>query len=71
MNQYAFAPGLLSQDAAAFYLNIGKSTLNELQAKGQLIPKKIGGKRGFARTDLDAYIASLPDWPGAKAEADS
>lgn len=68
---YSFTPGLLSQDAAAFYLNIGKSTLNELQAQGRLIPKKIGGKRGFARTDLDAFIASLPDWEQRKAEADS
>lgn len=59
---FSFAPGLMGQDAAAYYLGIGKSALNELQAQGRLIPKKIGSRRGFARADLDDFIAGLPDW---------
>ena len=60
--QFTFTPGLMSLEAAAYYLGIGKTTLNELQAQGRLIPKQIGSKRGFARTDLDEFIESLPDW---------
>lgn len=64
----SFAPGLMGEDAAAFYLNVSPRTLRTLQAQGQLIPKKLGGKRGFARTDLDEFIASLPDWEMRTAE---
>ena len=63
---FTFPPGLMGQDAAAYYLGVGKSTLNELQAQGRLIPKKVGSKRGFARKDLDEFIDSLPDWEGQK-----
>lgn len=66
---FAFAPGLMGQDAAAYYLGIGKSALNELQAQGRLIPKKIGSRRGFAKTDLDEFIAALPDWESPKTTA--
>lgn len=67
---FTFAPGLMGQDAAAYYLNIGKTTLNELQAQGLLIPKKLGRQRGFRRVDLDEFIDSLPDWETRKAEAE-
>lgn len=63
----AFTPGLMGEAAAAFYLNVSTSKLNELQAQGRLIPKKLDGKRGFARTDLDEFIASLPDWETRKS----
>lgn len=67
----SFAPGLMGEAAAAFYLDISTSKLNELQRQGRLIPKKLDGKRGFSRTDLDEFIAKLPDWERKKAEADS
>lgn len=66
----SFTPGLMGEPAAAFYLGISTSKLNALQAQGRLIPKKLDGKRGFARIDLDEFIESLPDW-GADRDGDS
>jgi hypothetical protein len=66
---FAFTPGLMNQDAAAYYLNISTRSLNELQAQGLLIPKKLGRQRGFRRVDLDAFIESLPDWGDDKNSA--
>lgn len=63
---HSFVPGLMSQDAAAYYLDVSVRTLNELQAQGRIIPKRIGSKRGFARADLDAFIEALPDWEPAR-----
>lgn len=57
-----FAPGLMTQDQAAFYLGCSTRKLNQLQAQSRIVPKKLDGKRGFARADLDAFIESLPDW---------
>lgn len=67
---YTFAPGLLGQDAAAYYLSVSPRTLNELQAQGHIIPKKVGNARKFRRVDLDALIDSLPDWEMRKAEGE-
>lgn len=64
----AFTPGLMGESAAAFYLDISTSKLNELQAQGRLIPKKLDGKRGFAKADLDQFIESLPDWERKKKD---
>lgn len=47
---------------AAYYLGISTTKLNGLQAQGRIIPKKLDGKRGFLRSDLDEFAASLPDW---------
>lgn len=72
MNIHAsFTPGLMGEASAAFYLNISTSKLNELQAQGRIIPKKLDGKRGFARTDLDAFIDSLPDWETRRADGNA
>lgn len=66
---HSFVPGLMSQDAAAYYLDVSVRTLNELQAQGHIIPKRIGSRRGFARADLDAFIEALPDWEPKKTTA--
>lgn len=65
----AYAPALMGEDAAAYYLDISTRKLNELQAQGRLIPKKLDGKRGFLRSDLDTFAESLPDWEPRKTTA--
>jgi len=58
----SFAPKLMGEEAAAFYLDISIRKLAQLQAQGRLIPKALDNKRGFLRDDLDAFAESLPDW---------
>lgn len=58
----AFAPVLMSEEMAAYYLGISPRKLNALQAQGRIIPKQLDGKRGFLRSDLDEFAESLPDW---------
>lgn len=58
-----FVPVLLCREDAAAYLgDISPRKLDELQAQGRLIPKKLDGRRGYLRADLDAFAEALPDW---------
>ncbi len=49
---------LLTSDEAAHYLRIGKSTIYALMQRGQLLGLRVGKRRLFTRTELDAYIAA-------------
>lgn len=60
-----YPPILLDEPAAAAYLSISTAKLNQLQRQGRLIPKRLDGKRGFLRGDLDAFAEGLPDWERA------
>lgn len=64
MSVHTFAPILMTEDEAAYYLGISKTTLNRLQNKRELMPRQNGGIRGWLRDDLDAYARSLPTWEG-------
>jgi hypothetical protein len=58
-----FVPVLLCREDAAAYLgDISTRKLDELQAQGRLIPKKLDGRRVYLRADLDEFGESLPDW---------
>lgn len=62
-----FPPALLGRDDAAAYLAISVRKLDELQAQGRVIPKRLDGRRGYLRTDLDEFAAGLPDWTDREA----
>lgn len=61
-----FPPVLFSPDDAAAYLNISVRKLDELQAKGEITPRDVHGKRGFHRDDLEAFAGDLPEWMGRR-----
>ena len=57
-----YAPAAFDRDSAAAYLSISPRSLDELQAKGELIPKQLGAKRLYLRRDLEEFAERLPDW---------
>lgn len=59
-----FAPVLFSPEDAAAYLNISVRKLDELQAKNEITPRDVHGKRGFHRDDLETFADELPEWTG-------
>lgn len=58
----AYAPILMGDEEAAFYLSISPRQLARFQAESLIIPRALGGKRGFLREDLDEFARNLPDW---------
>jgi hypothetical protein len=58
----AYPPILFNDEDAAYYLGISVTTLNRLQAAKHIIPKDLGGRRGFLRDDLEEFARNLPDW---------
>lgn len=57
----AVVPRLLTVRQAATALGVGASTVHQLIRTGELGSRKIGGSRRIPVTDLDAFIARLPD----------
>ncbi|GEM_PF-5607586 len=53
-------PLLVSPNEAASMLAIGRSTMYELMASGQLPSVKIGAARRLLVADIEAYVARLP-----------
>ena len=47
---------LVGTRAAADYLNVSRSTLQRMVAKGELTSSLIGNRRKFFGADLDEYI---------------
>jgi excisionase family DNA binding protein len=52
-------PDVLSRHEAADYLHISISALGNLLAAGQVPSIKIGRRRVFLRSSLDAWMAAL------------
>ena len=62
---------LLRGEDAARYLGVSRTALFELQASGALVGVKVGGRRFWRQTDLDAFAAALtPQPPTIVVEAD-
>ncbi|MCX5296846.1 helix-turn-helix domain-containing protein [Streptomyces sp. NBC_00193] len=53
------APVLCKVEAAAELLSLGRSTVYELMAAGELPFVKVGRARRIRRTDIDAFAAQL------------
>lgn len=54
---------LYTVKGAAELLSLGKSTVYELMAAGELPFVKVGRARRIRRTDVDAFAAQLPPQP--------
>jgi hypothetical protein len=62
---------LFKMSAAAKYLGIHEQTLRKITDEGALRARLMRGCRVYTLEDLDAYIASLPEWyydAGEKSE---
>jgi len=55
-------PALMTRDSAAAYLDMSPRKLDDLQAQGHVIPVKSHSGKRFARSELDRYVESLPEW---------
>jgi excisionase family DNA binding protein len=53
--------GALNRAAAARYLGIGTTKLAQLTRDGRLPSVRIGDRRLWRRSDLDAFLAGLPN----------
>ncbi|MFB7517427.1 helix-turn-helix domain-containing protein [Streptomyces sp. NPDC056144] len=53
------SPALLTVQAAAEYLSLGRSTIYELMAANKLPYVKVGRIRRLRRVELDAFVAQL------------
>ena len=63
---------LFKMNAAAKYLGIHEQTLRKITDEGLLRARVMRGCRVYTLEDLDAYIASLPQWyydAGERSEA--
>jgi excisionase family DNA binding protein len=55
-----FAPALMTRDVAAYYLSASVREVDYLRADGKLRAVGAGKRVKFRKTDLDAYLATLP-----------
>jgi excisionase family DNA binding protein len=53
------APALLDYPAAQAYLDLGRTKLSELVARGELRPIRIGRSVRFPRLELEEFIERL------------
>lgn len=58
-----FAPALFTRELSAFYLSKSLREIDELRAKGELIPSGDGKRVLFKKEELDRYVDNLPERP--------
>lgn len=56
-----FAPALFTRELAAYYLSCSLRDIDDLRAKGELIPVGDTKRIKFTRVELDRYAANLPE----------
>lgn len=56
-----FPPALMTRDLAAFYISGTRTDIDVLRDQGVLTAVGSGKRLKFRKTDLDAYIESLPE----------
>lgn len=56
-----FAPALFTRELAAYYLSSSLRDVDELRAKGELIPVGDTKRIKFRKDDLDRYVAGFPE----------
>lgn len=56
-----FAPALFTRELAAYYLSCSLRDIDDLRAKGELIPVGESRRIKFTKTDLDRYAANLTE----------
>lgn len=61
MIRVEFPPALMTRELAAFYISGSITDIDELRAKGELVPVGTGKRLKFRKTDLDRYVESLKE----------
>ncbi|WFR66613.1 hypothetical protein P9139_17975 [Curtobacterium flaccumfaciens] len=56
-----FAPALFTRELAAYYLSCSLRDIDDLRAKGELIPVGDTKRIKFRKEDLDRHAANLPE----------
>lgn len=56
-----FPPALFTRELAAYYLSMSLREIDDLRAKGHLIPVGDSKRVKFAKAELDRYVANLPE----------
>jgi hypothetical protein len=56
-----FAPALFTRELAAYYLSCSLRDIDDLRAKGELIPVGETKRIKFRKADLDRHAANLPE----------
>lgn len=61
MLRIEFPPALMTREVAAYYIGGSLRDVDELKAKGELIPVGTSKRIKFRKDDLDRYIDRLPE----------
>jgi hypothetical protein len=56
-----FAPALFTRELAAYYISGSLRDVDDLRAKGELIPVGETKRIKFRKEDLDRYVAGLTE----------
>lgn len=56
-----FPPALFTRELAAYYLSCSLRDIDDLRAKGELIPVGETKRIKFRKQDLDRHAANLPE----------
>ena len=56
-----FPPALFTRELAAFYISGSLRDVDELRAKGELIPVGTSKRVKYKKADLDRWVENLPE----------
>lgn len=56
-----FPPALFTRELSAYYLSKSLREIDDLRAKGELIPVGDGKRVMFTKGELDRYVDGLPE----------
>ena len=63
-----FAPALMSRETAAYYIDGSLRDLDALRETKQITPVGEGRRVKYRKSELDEYIAGLPERPSSRGE---
>jgi hypothetical protein len=59
---FTWAPGALDKQQACYYINVSPRKFDEITGRGDIVAKKLDGKKVYLRDELDSLLAGLPEW---------
>jgi len=63
-----FAPALMTRETAAYYIDGSLRDLDILRETKQITPVGEGRRVKYRKSELDAYIATLPERPATRGQ---
>lgn len=60
--QFAFAPAVMEEPMAAFYISVSPRKLQQMAAAGRVTRYRLDGKKVYKRDELDLLVSALPEW---------